>query len=184
HAGRVYLVYTNADSIDPTNPVEVEPIVEFSDDNGATWTTGGALGEVIDDSTISPMDSGDFFLPQIAVDPVTGDVAVAWYDTRNDPTNVTTQIFATVSTDGGLTFLPSVQVSAGTSNGTIAQDPSFGFGDYYRMAFFNGVFHVIWADNSTALSGNPDVPSLDIATAAVTVGSVVPPSAAQFIATG
>lgn len=183
HAGRVYLVYTTADNVDTFNPPEVEPIVVFSDDNGATWTPGGATGEVLDDAVLG--ETSDAFLPQIAVDPVTGDLAVAWYDTRNDPTNVTTQIFATVSTDGGLTFLPSVQVSAGTSNGLIVQDPDFNFGDYYRMAFFNGVFHVIWADNSGALTpGNPNLPTLDIATAAVTVTSVVPPSAAQFIATG
>jgi hypothetical protein len=179
HAGRVYLVYTESDTFG-TGPGAADDctiLVRFSDNNGATWSSPV---EAVDDES-----ENSHFLPQIAIDPVTGDVAVAWYDCRNaGPANVTTQIFGTVSTDGGQTFLPNVQISTGTSNGTIVQDPTFNFGDYYRMTFFNSVFHVIWADNSTALPGNPNLPTLDIATAAVTVTSVLPPSAAQFIATG
>jgi hypothetical protein len=99
-------------------------------------------------------------------------------------------VFATVSTDGGLSFAPNVQVSTGTSNSNLINttDPN-DFGDYYRMTFRDGVFYPIWADNSTSLAGNPDVPSLDIATAAVRLTGVPPPpppppAAAQLVVTG
>ena len=134
--------------------------VRFSDDNGTTWS---APTRVNDD----PLGNGKSqFLPAIAVDQVTGDVAVTWYDTRNSgAANNTTQVFGSASLDGGATWLPNVQISAGISNAS-AVDPNFDYGDYDLMDFSNGVFYRTWADNSNSTGDNPNgTGALDIYTA-------------------
>ena len=83
-----------------------------SGNSGATWSKPVVVN---DDG-----GSNSQFLPAIAVDPSTGNVAVSWYDARNDPANTKTQFFAALSNNGGASFLPNVQVGEGTSN---AQNP-------------------------------------------------------------
>ena len=110
------------------------------------------------------------FFPRIAIDQTNGDVAISWYDSRNDPTDQTAEYFATVSVNGGQTFLPNVQVSLGPSDvAATAADGSFDYGDYSGLDFTHGVFYPVWADDSTQLAGNPDLPNLDIATAEVQI---------------
>src|SRR5262249_18515393 len=72
HAGPVYLVYTHAPSVTSDNLTIYE---RFSDNNGATWSS---RVQVDDDNS-----GNSHFLPQMAVDQSTGNVAVAWYDARN-----------------------------------------------------------------------------------------------------
>src|SRR5262249_22289753 len=50
--------------------------VRHSDDNGATWS---APVRVNDDHTANSQ-----FMPKISLDPATGNIAVVWYDSRND----------------------------------------------------------------------------------------------------
>jgi hypothetical protein len=158
HNGRVYMIYTDSPTV---GSAETHNYERFSDDNGVTWSSRVR----IDDATTT----NSHFLPQPAVDQTNGNLAVAWYDSRNaGSADQTAQIFATVSTDGGLTFEPNVQVSVGTSNSQLANS-STDYGDYMTMEFRNNVFYPVWSDNSTALGGNPDLPNLDIATARVTV---------------
>jgi hypothetical protein len=172
--GRVYLVYVdNPDFF--TNPNATNVFLRHSDDNGRTWS---APIQVNDDTT-----NRNKFFPKVSVDQTTGNVALAWYDSRNDPQSQATDIFTTVSLDGGLTFLPNVQVTTpiepqGMSNVTT---PGFlglvdinDYGDYIGLSFNNGVYHISWADNSPILPGNPEtstsplIPTtLDIATATV-----------------
>jgi hypothetical protein len=180
HHGRLYMVLTDAPS--PTS--NSTAIFELhSDDNGATWS---AEVRVDDNNT-----GNSVFFPQFGVDPTTGNLAVAWYDARNaGAANNTVQVFGAVSFDGGDTFTPSFQISAGTSNSNLISNGSNsgggqGFGDYNKADFFNGVFHPVWADNSPNLPNNPDPPNLEVATAAVNIGSVTPPPPqAQLFAVG
>lgn len=74
--GRVYLLYSDAAPGD-SNLVDV--FVRYSDNGGLTWS---APGRINDDSGLT-----SHFLPRIASDDTTGDVAVSWYDTRDDPGN-------------------------------------------------------------------------------------------------
>jgi hypothetical protein len=169
HNGRVYLVYTDAPAV---GNKDLNNFVRFSDDNGKTWS---APVRVNDDTTKNSQ-----FLPQIAVDQSTGNVAVAWYDARNaGKANTTAQIFATVSTDGGATFLPNVQVSSGTSNVTKANS-GIDYGDFFTMEYRNNVFYPVWSDNSNSTKDNPNgtLHALDIYTAKVTfsAGGVPPDS--------
>ena len=160
HNGRVYLVYTDAN---PANANDTNILVRYSDNHGASWSSPV---QVNDDATTRSQ-----FMPAIALDQTTGNVAVTWYDARNSASNTTVQVFGSVSTDGGATFATNVQISAGTTNATVPAVGSFNLGDYDKMDFSHGVFYRTWADNSNSTGDNPDgtLNALDIYTAKVTV---------------
>jgi hypothetical protein len=167
HAGRVYLVYTH-EVRNEKNDTDIE--VRHSDDGGATW---GAPVRVNDDSTTNSQ-----FLPKISLDPTTGKIAVVWYDSRADlgtggPGDTDgvpdddAQFWGAFSSDGQ-TFSKNLQISAGTSNSEDAHN-HIDYGDYSGLAFFGGVAHPAWADNSNSTGNNPDgtLHQLDVYTAAV-----------------
>jgi hypothetical protein len=165
-------VYTEATA---NGSADTNNFVRFSDDNGVTWS-----GPVrVNDDT----GTNSQFFPRIAVDQTTGYIGVSWYDCRNDRgtggpgdrdgiPNDDAQFWATVSTDGGLSFAPNVQVSAGTSSANAAwtginQD----YGDHTGLDFYGGKFYPAWADNSNSTGDNPPgaFHFFDIYTAEVTV---------------
>jgi hypothetical protein len=172
HTGRVYLVYTTKVQ---TQRDGLDIMVSFSDDQGQTWS---APVRVNDDTT-----GNSHFLSKIALDPTTGNVAVVWYDCRNDlgqggPTdpngipNDDAQFWGAFSTDGGQTFSKNIRISAGTSN-SHASGNGIDFGDYSGLAFYGGIAYPGWADNSNSTGTNPDgtLHQLDVFTAAVPVPS-------------
>jgi hypothetical protein len=168
HAGRLYLLYTDADAVGSGN---TDNFVRFSDDDGATWS---APVRVNDDTGTNSQ-----FLPDFAVDPTNGDIAVSWYDCRFDngsgpfdtdgKPNTDTVFFASVSQDGGQTFQPNVQVSTNPSNAIAneATNPN-DYGDFTGVAFFGGMFYPAWADNSTSIP-NSIRPGMNIAVGIVSV---------------
>jgi hypothetical protein len=170
HAGRVYLVWVQ----NPTNQSDNTNIeLQHSDDNGATWSPPVQLND--DQTTNSQYD------PAIALDQTTGNVAVSWYDTRNDLgsggsgdtdgiPNDDLQIWATYSTNGGKSFAPNFRVSRGTSSAVAAND-FFDVGDYTHAAFVAGTFWPAWSDNSNSTGENPDgtLHQFDLYTAKVAI---------------
>ena len=168
HSGRVYLVYTLEQQNESDN---TDIYVEYSDNNGATWSEAKRVN---DDATTNSQ-----FLPKIALDPTSGKLAVVWYDARNDLgtggtgdtdglPNDDAQFWGAFSTDGGGSFAPNIQISAGTSN---SHDSGNGidYGDYTGLSFYGGIAHPAWSDNSNSTGTNPDgaLHQLDIYTAAV-----------------
>jgi hypothetical protein len=174
HRGRVYLVYTleEKNESDDTNVY-----VRYSDDDGKTWSAGTRVND--DTGTNSQ------FMSKIALDPTTGHAAVVWYDARNDlgtggagdtdgVPNDDAQFWGAFTSDGKtLTFTPNVQISAGTSNSHVSGN-GIDYGDYSGLAFYGGVAHPAWSDNSNSDNSNstgtnPDgtLKKLDIYTAAV-----------------
>ena len=170
HNGRVYLVY----SIErPNESDDLDIYVRYSDDNGATWSSGARVN---DDRTRNSQ-----FMPKISLDQTTGNLAVVWYDSRADRgtggpgdtdgiPNDDAQFWGAFSTNGSLSFTPNIQISAGTSN---SHDSGNGidYGDYSGLSFLGGVAHPAWSDNSNSTGDNPDgaLHKLDIYTAAVRV---------------
>ncbi len=155
HSGRVYLVYTKEQKNESDN---TDIYVRYSDDDGATWSEGVRVN---DDKTVNSQ-----FLPKIALDPTTGNIATVWYDARMDlgsggpgdtdgVPNTDAQFWGAFSTDGGVSFSPNIQISAGTSN---SHDSGNGidYGDYSGLAFYGGMAHPAWADNSNSTATNPD----------------------------
>jgi len=171
HNGRVYAVWTQES---PNESDNMDIMFQFSDNNGATWSAAARLN---DDKTVNSQ-----FDPSVAVDQSTGNVAVSWYDCRNDLgvggsgdtdgiPNDDAQIWATFSTDGGASFAPNnFQVSAGTFNAPDAQS-GFDYGDYTHAAFASGLFYPAWSDNSNIDGQNPDgtLHQLDLFTAQVVI---------------
>ena len=171
HRGRVYLLWTQ-ETPDESNDLDV--LVQHSDDNGLTWSPPVRVND--DAGTNSQFD------PKIALDQTTGNVAVSWYDCRNDlgtglpgdtngVPNDDAMIYASVSVDGGHAFGRNIRVAAAVSNSADAQW-SLDFGDYEGLAFEAGSFYPVWADNSNSTRDNPDgrLHEMDVYTARVRVG--------------
>jgi len=144
--------------------------VRHSDDDGRTWSAGERVN---DDSGTNSQ-----FMSKLALDPTTGEVAVVWYDARNDlgkggagdtdgVPNDDAQFWGSF-TSNGTTFTPNVQISVGTSNSHVSGN-GIDYGDYSGLAFYGGVAHPAWSDNSNSTATNPDgtLKKLDIYTAAV-----------------
>jgi hypothetical protein len=170
HDGRVYLIWTQETSNESDN---TDIMLQHSDDNGATWSPAVKLN---DDATTNSQ-----YNPAIALDQSSGDLAVSWYDTRNDLgtggsgdtngiPNDDFQIWASDSTNGGATFAPNFQVSRGTSNAVDANS-FFDVGDYTHAAFVAGSFWPAWSDNSNSTGNNPDgaLHQFDLYTARVSI---------------
>jgi len=170
HDGRVYLINTKEQQNESD---DTDIYVRYSDDDGASWSQGVLVN---DDQTTNSQ-----FLPKIALDQTTGDIAAVWYDARKDlgaggpgdtdgAPNTDAQLWGAFSSNGGTSFSENMQISAGTSN---SHDSGNGidYGDYSGLAFFGSVAHPAWSDNSNSTGTNPDGArhQLDIYTAAVTV---------------
>ncbi len=173
-AGRTYFTYTQ-EKVAENNDLDI--VLRYTDNSGATWTP-----EIIvnDDN---PAIIRSQFLQQIAVDSVTGAIALSWHDARNDNgvlpngtnavANDDAQFWGAVSGDGGQTF-ENFPITLGWSNDDRAAN-GIDFGDWTGSDFYNGIFHAVWADNSQGANGLPDNPApnaFDLATARVIVQGV------------
>ncbi|HEV3344130.1 MAG TPA: NF038129 family PEP-CTERM protein [Pirellulales bacterium] len=175
YRGRVYLVYSDAAVPGGTN---TNIFLRYSDDGGESWSPPVVVNDdLAPPNQVSPPVS--HFLPSIAVDKATGDVAVGWYDTRNDPNNVKTQFFVATSGDGGQTFSASRPVSPGLSDATSNQLSTYArsnqYGRYSGLDIFAGVIHPAWVDDGSVLA-IPGNLHFNVASATVAVADVkIPP---------
>ena len=130
--------------------------LSFSDDQGSTWSVPQTVPDPL---------PADRFNHWLSVDPVTGDVNLSFYDTRNDTTGqrFQTDVYFTQSKDGGVTFLsPNMRVTTARSNehdcngifpcGAI--DYGNQQGDYEGLVSFNGVSHPVWTDSRRQLQSS------------------------------
>jgi hypothetical protein len=88
HFGRLYLVYT-----EKLDAGDTDILVRFSDDKGKTWSESIR----VNDDLPGYMQ----FLPRIAVDPLSGNIAVCWLDARYSDTNTAVQTFCSIATPTG-----------------------------------------------------------------------------------
>ena len=176
NAGRIYVTYA---SPDPNNPTSYNVYLDYSTNNGASWSNP----IIVNDNVASVKLESN-----IAIDPSTGDVFVGWYDTRNDQgnngsgdtdgvANDDVEYFGAISTNGGQSFSPDFQISAGATNigysdivdnQILGSDTSTGLGFYSSPAFLNGTVYAGFEDNSSQLANNPDQ-STDIALSQILV---------------
>ncbi len=75
-----------------------------STDQGQTWSSRVRINDDPQNNNI------DQFHPWLTVDK-TGCISVIFYDSRNDPANILTDLYLAQSTDGGVTWLPNVRVT-------------------------------------------------------------------------
>jgi hypothetical protein len=150
HRGRLYCSWMDLKT-DLTGASTTDIFLAFSDNRGDTWSPRATVADQLG----FPVDRFNHWL---AVDPVTGDVNVSFYDTRNDTTGFRfqTDTFFTQSKDGGQTFAsPNLRVSTVSSNEHDCNgvfpcafiDYGNQQGDYEGLASFAGVSHPIWTDS-------------------------------------
>lgn len=163
--GNIYVITNDDPDNDPTTGDAADVVIARSTDNGLNWSI----------STISSGPNNSFqFFPAAAIDPF-GNIAVAWYDNRSGATDgngdFLLDLFATYSTDGGLTWAPEFQVNdqplttvtAGTAvrfNGAdldfdgsttdIDGDETYRIGEYLGIDLFAGTAYVSWNGNTFA----------------------------------
>jgi hypothetical protein len=152
HRGRLYCAWMDLNAAGNT-----DVFVSASDDGGATWSAASPATDAI-----AGVDRFNYWL---AVDPVTGDVNVSFYDTRNDTTGsrFMTDIYFSQSRTGAASWLPNVRVSDVSSNehdcdGVFpcgAIDYGNQTGDYAGLASFGGVSYPIWTDSRDQLVALP-----------------------------
>ena len=152
HRGTLYCSWIDGTATAGTNIFEAH-----STDHGQTWSQRIH----VNDDPIGLNNS--HFAPALAVDPTDGRVSISWYDTRNDPTHLSTNIFYASSTDGGLTFTPNVQITTAPTNETCCG--AWGYGDYTGIAAFGGVIHPVWTDRRASVTSLDE----EIFTATITI---------------
>jgi hypothetical protein len=158
HCGRLYMVYSDAPT---TTSNDLNIFSRFSDNDGATWSSAVRVN--------TDAGANSQFFPKLALDPTTGNIGIVWYDCRNSPSNNRVELWGTVSLDGGLTFLPEVKISTGSTSG-VGLGSGNELGDYIGLDFYNNVLYPVWADNSNSTGDNPNgTANLDFYGAAVTV---------------
>ncbi len=150
HRGRLFCSWMDLASNGAT-----DIFLSFSDDQGATWSSPAPVTDRLPSLV-------DRFNHWMSVDPVTGDVNVAFYDTRNDTTGsrYMTDYYFTQSNDGGLSWRsPNTRVSTASSNEhdcdgvfpCLAINYGNQQGDYEGLVSYGGVSHPIWTDSRRQL---------------------------------
>jgi hypothetical protein len=101
------------------------------------------------------------FMPAIAVEQGTGNVAVGWYDGRWDTINSRkVQYHAAVSRNGGVSFGQNLALTPSQSDASLLDwanlDPAYrpDFLDYTALAYVGGVLYAAWADNANSPVAN------------------------------
>jgi hypothetical protein len=154
HRGRVYCSW-----MDKTAKGTTDIYFAFSDDKGAHWS---ARRTAADQLSILV----DRFNHWMSVDPITGDVNISFYDTRNDTTGsrYMTDTYLARSIDGGATWSsPNTCVSNVSSNehdcGGVFPCPGINYGnqqgDYEGLVSYGGISYPIWTDSRRQLESIP-----------------------------
>src|SRR5947209_111078 len=151
HRGRVYASWMDLTADNTTNI-----LISYSDNKGATWSKPAPVTDRLAFKV-------DRFNHWMSVDPVTGDVNVSFYDTRNDTTGsrYMTDTYLAQSKDGGQTWgAADIRVSTASSNehtDTAGNYPSTAInygnqqGDYEGLVSHGGVSYPIWTDSRRQL---------------------------------
>ena len=144
--GNVHMVFNGVTAIPGADRSDIFYV--RSGDGGATFSTPQKLN---DDNT-----STSQLFPFIAV-AGNGTIGAKWWDRRNDPQNdLLTDVYMTLSTDGGATFSKNFRVTNHNwAPGPVEADLAEGYhGDYDGLAADNNNFYVPWSDER---HNDPDI---------------------------
>ncbi|MEY2498031.1 MAG: hypothetical protein QOD12_1587 [Verrucomicrobiota bacterium] len=150
HRGRIYASWMD---ITPAGTTDI--FLAYSDNGGITWSSRAAVADQLSSKV-------DRFNHWMSVDPVTGGVNVAFYDTRNDRTGsrYMTDYYLARSKDGGQSWAGSdIRVSNVSSNehdcGGLFPCSGINYGnqqgDYEGLVSYGGISYPIWTDSRRQL---------------------------------
>jgi hypothetical protein len=150
--GTLYVTYTDFPSGSGFGVNNSDIWVKRSTNNGSTWS---AAVRVNDDSLGGQIQFHSF----LVVDQTNGNPVVAWHDARNDANNRKLDIYASRSTDCGVSFEANVKASAASgefNNNTISysdhsslDNPNYNpnqTGEYLGLDARGGKAYVAWSD--------------------------------------
>jgi hypothetical protein len=158
--GNIYVI--SADSGNGSHQDYGDIRIARSTDYGLTWSS-------------SLIETSSTLFPNAAIDEF-GNIVVAWYDNRRGLTNVAghfkLDVYATYSTDGGLTFAPAFPVNdqtpgVNTPNGNVfdpdpgtvnyvpGPPPTTRMGEYFGLGIWGGTAYVAWNGNRFEGFNNP-----------------------------
>jgi hypothetical protein len=127
HRGRIYVNWSDQRNGD------ADVFLIYSDDRGATWSPRIRVND-------DPLGNGlDQFFTWMDVDPVTGSVYVVFYDRRDHPDDLTTDVYMAYSDDGGAHF-----TNEKISSTSFVPRSSVFFGDYIGVSAFAGRVRPLW----------------------------------------
>ncbi|TRZ66509.1 T9SS C-terminal target domain-containing protein [bacterium] len=139
YKGYVYICYAS----NPPGPDIANVYCARTTNGGTSWVMPI---QVNDDAT-----TNDQWMSSISVDDL-GRVWMFWYDSRNDPSNILTEIYGAVSTDGGATFSPNFKISNQNFNPNVIkqyQGPDhYYIGDYVGISGRTMTFPVYSGQNN------------------------------------
>lgn len=174
---RIYYAYTDVESV--ATPEIFDIFLTWSDDDGAHWTTPKVVHEATAPGTQQ-------FYSSIFVNE-TGAVVLGWYDRRNDPSDIDTDFYTAISTDGGHNFqeFRANSVPSNFEAAFIGND-GFGIGDYGQIVATPTTAIPFWADGRSnngdlnvyyrhlPIGGSVAAPEINTISATIQVESVYP----------
>ena len=133
--GWVYIVY-----VDHSSTVTPDIFLLRSTDSGGTWSSAKRVNQ---DTT-----SNDQWHPWITVDPATGALYVAYFDSRNFSANDSAEVYVSASYDGGESF-NDVRVSDVPFLPKVAPAPAENnySGEYIGISALRDTVWTCWYDN-------------------------------------
>ena len=160
YANRVYVAWTDSTAATGGTPANNHARIQvaYSSNNGDTWTVR-TPHETADSQTV------DRWHQWLSVGP-DGKVYVMFYDTRQDPTRESVDVYYSISADGGDTWSSPERL---TSVSSPKINNGFEFGDYNGMDVVMDRLITVFTDNRSESGGSGD--SIDIYAAGVTVSS-------------
>ena len=133
YTGRMYLVWGD------NKYGDADVFLAYSDDQGETWSVPQRVHR-------DPQGNGrSQYLPNIALDQTTGHLAIVYYDRRTGINNVFSDVYVSVSEDGGESFMD--YRFNDKLNGHVGKE-SFS-GDYIDIDFHDGIISAIWSGYDT-----------------------------------
>ncbi len=152
--GNLYLCWA-ADNI---------PNIYFSRslDGGDTWS---------EPVIVHSDTTNDQFWPWMSIDPLSGDLAIMYFDSRNDAANLMVECYVSYSADGGISWsdrraadqMSDLRLNP-FSNNAFA-------GDYSGCAFYDGYVYPTWVDMRSAVL---DLSDSDVFTAIINTQAPLP----------
>ena len=170
NAGRLYTAFTSA-VIDFETGAVLDENVSVARSNNGGLTLAGVV-RVNDDSANDHYSEGRRaqFMPAVAVDPLTGTLAVSWFDGRHDASTKRLANYVATSIDGGASFsaqgrdsyfnVPKQAIDTITgksynlepipNNYTVGTALTSGMGVRQSLLYNNGKLTAYWAGNQNS----------------------------------
>ncbi len=178
NAGNAYVMWTdrNGAADDPgcaglTSASNSDVFFTRSVDGGTTWSTPGVIHT-------NPGQS-DQFNQWMAVDPTTGDIHAAYYDTRDDSDRRLARLYYVRSADGGTTWVDETQVGTAPTDESGAAADGNQYGDYNGLAVLQAVVHPSWTDRRSGVPGGNE--QIFTSRIAITGDTTIVPAVLQLV---